>query len=206
VFYAPWCGYCKKLAPDFDRAAANMHGLVNSVAVDCDDDGNKSLCAEHGVQGYPTIKIFPGNGLPGEIYQGERMARKMVDYTLGKMPTFVKRLSTLEEVEKVEAKSSSRPAAVLFTSSGRITPLFKALSSDYHRDIDFYAARDLKVGQETLDKYEVKELPTLLVMTGGAIQRYDGKLRYDAIHAFLQSYKGGGKRKDTRGKSPKDEL
>lgn len=28
-----------------------------SVAVDCDDDGNKSLCAEHGVQGYPTIKV-----------------------------------------------------------------------------------------------------------------------------------------------------
>lgn len=33
-----------RLAPEYERAAKNMKGLVNFAAIDCDQDGNKSLC------------------------------------------------------------------------------------------------------------------------------------------------------------------
>lgn len=52
------CGHCKQLAPHFNKAAAQLKGLVPLGAVDCDVDENKQLCGMHGVKGFPTIKIF----------------------------------------------------------------------------------------------------------------------------------------------------
>ena len=56
AFKAPWCAHCKKLAPEWDKLAENVEILVGEV--DCTVE--KELCAEHGVQGYPTIKYSDG--------------------------------------------------------------------------------------------------------------------------------------------------
>jgi protein disulfide-isomerase A6 len=60
AFFAPWCGHCRNLAPAYKKAAENLKGLVSLAAIDCDDEKNKRICAEYGVQGFPTIKVFPG--------------------------------------------------------------------------------------------------------------------------------------------------
>lgn len=36
-------------------------GIVTIGAVDCDVDGNKQLCSKYGVQGFPTLKVFPAD-------------------------------------------------------------------------------------------------------------------------------------------------
>lgn len=33
-FYAPWCGHCKKLVPEFDKSAKALDGIVRLGAVD----------------------------------------------------------------------------------------------------------------------------------------------------------------------------
>ena len=58
-FYAPWCGHCKNLAPEYQKAAKALKGFVGVGGVDCDE--HKSLCGQYGVQGFPTIKIFGAN-------------------------------------------------------------------------------------------------------------------------------------------------
>nr|XP_016490793.1 PREDICTED: protein disulfide isomerase-like 2-3 [Nicotiana tabacum] len=35
-FFAPWCGHCKKLAPEWKKAAKNLEGKVKLGHVDCD--------------------------------------------------------------------------------------------------------------------------------------------------------------------------
>ncbi|PSS28856.1 Protein like [Actinidia chinensis var. chinensis] len=59
-FYAPWCGHCKNLAPDYEKLVTSFK-LAKSVMigkVDCDE--NKSICSKYGVSGYPTIQWYEG--------------------------------------------------------------------------------------------------------------------------------------------------
>jgi len=75
-FYAPWCGHCQNLAPEYQKAAQALKGIINVGAVDC--DVHKSLCGQFGVRGFPTIKIFGANKKSPEDFQGERTANGIV--------------------------------------------------------------------------------------------------------------------------------
>ncbi|CDR48163.1 RHTO0S16e02608g1_1 [Rhodotorula toruloides] len=200
AFVAPWCGYCKKLAPEYDRVADSLKGIVNVVSVDCDTDENKPLCGEMGIQGFPTLKMFPGGSAPPRSYDGPRETRDMIAAATGNMPTFVKRAGTAAEVAELREKAASKPVSLLFTSAGKVTPLYKALSTDFHRSIDFYAARDTKVGEGAMKSFGVEKTPALLVLHGGEVSKYDGPLKYDSLHKFLAEFaqtKQGHKAKKT---------
>eukprot|EP00967_Tisochrysis_lutea_P025674 scaffold29650_cov40-Tisochrysis_lutea.AAC.1 len=72
-FFAPWCGHCKKLKPDWD-ALAEVHEGSQKVLiadVDCTAAG-KPLCEKYGVRGYPTLKYFNPPSEDGEDYKGGR--------------------------------------------------------------------------------------------------------------------------------------
>ncbi|GMH89640.1 hypothetical protein TrVE_jg9234 [Triparma verrucosa] len=70
-FYAPWCGHCKKLKPDWDKLmdAFDGHKTALIADVDCTAEG-KPLCEANGVQGFPTLKW--GDPASLEAYEGAR--------------------------------------------------------------------------------------------------------------------------------------
>ncbi|CAI5644618.1 protein disulfide isomerase family A, member 8 isoform X4 [Oreochromis niloticus] len=70
-FYAPWCGHCKKLAPEFEKAASRLKGSVQLAKVDC--TANSETCSRFGVSGYPTLRIFR-YGKDSAPYDGPRTA------------------------------------------------------------------------------------------------------------------------------------
>jgi len=78
-FYAPWCGHCRSLAPEYQKAAKALKGVVGVGAVDCDAETNKQLCGQYGVQGFPTIKVFGANKKKPSDYQGQRTASGIVE-------------------------------------------------------------------------------------------------------------------------------
>ncbi|KAG0248124.1 protein disulfide-isomerase precursor [Mortierella polycephala] len=76
-FFAPWCGHCKSLAPEYEIAATQLKEAGIPIAkVDCTVE--TELCQEHGVQGYPTLKVFRD----GEAvdYNGPRKADGIISY------------------------------------------------------------------------------------------------------------------------------
>ncbi|XP_030644331.1 protein disulfide isomerase family A, member 8 [Chanos chanos] len=76
-FYAPWCGHCKKLAPEFETAASRLKGTVTLAKVDC--TVNTEICGRFGVTGYPNLQIFR-NGEYSSSYDGPRSADGIVSY------------------------------------------------------------------------------------------------------------------------------
>jgi len=61
--YAPWCGHCKNLAPEWAKAATALKGIVKLAALDATE--HKEPAEKLGAQGYPTIKAFPlGKKIP----------------------------------------------------------------------------------------------------------------------------------------------
>ncbi|CAF3519675.1 unnamed protein product [Rotaria socialis] len=71
MFYAPWCGYCKKAKPFYTNAAAQHkeNPKIAYSAVDCTKA--QSICKDYEVQGYPTIKYFSFGKLVAD-YPGAR--------------------------------------------------------------------------------------------------------------------------------------
>ncbi|ODN03361.1 Protein disulfide-isomerase A6 [Orchesella cincta] len=77
-FFAPWCGHCKSLAPEYEKAAKALKGVVKVGAVDADQD--KSLGNQYNIRGFPTIKIISGGKT--EDYNGQRTAKGIVEAAL----------------------------------------------------------------------------------------------------------------------------
>uniref|UniRef100_A0A4W4F0F2 Protein disulfide-isomerase A6 n=1 Tax=Electrophorus electricus TaxID=8005 RepID=A0A4W4F0F2_ELEEL len=87
-FYAPWCGHCQRLTPDWKKAATALKGIVKLGAVDADQ--HKSLAGQYGISGFPTIKIFGANKNKPEDYQGGRTSQAIVEGTMTALRSLVK--------------------------------------------------------------------------------------------------------------------
>ena len=129
-FYAPWCGHCKKLIPEYSKAAKELKGLDNPVPLaKIDATENAEVAKQFEVQGYPTIKFFI-KGQPIE-FNGGRTAADIVNWIKKKTGPASTLLSSNEQLEE-QKKANKVLAAFAGSESSSEFEAFKqaALSLD----------------------------------------------------------------------------
>eukprot|EP00762_Andalucia_godoyi_P005740 ANDGO_06464.mRNA.1 Putative protein disulfide-isomerase DDB_G0275025 len=186
-FFAPWCGHCKNLAPIYDKLATKLKGLVKVVAVDA--DAERAIGGQYGVQGFPTIKVFPGgkkNKKTPVDYSGPRTAKDMADFALSKMVSFV------EPVASVADATSGKYDVLVFLSKKQTPPMLKALSIDFKDKLKIGEVHEKS--KDVVSEFGVSAFPSVVfIAADGSRSVFDGELKQKELSkAFkeLSSKKG----------------
>ena len=97
MFYAPWCSYCKKFKPEFEKAA-NILSKENLIVGKIDGTIEKNLADKYDIKAYPTMKFFI-KGSPFD-YNGGRKESDVVNWVRKKSLPATRPLKTVEAYEK----------------------------------------------------------------------------------------------------------
>lgn len=101
-FYAPWCGHCKRIAPEWDKAATELVGKAGLVRVDCTTE--TAVAQKYGIQGYPTIKVFRDGQVVGD-YDAGRTSDAIVQFVIANSGPAVTVVGSLEELEVLKKEN-----------------------------------------------------------------------------------------------------
>lgn len=76
LIYADWCGYCKKIKPEYEKLNDLFPSMI--AAVDA-TSGKEDLIKTLDVPGFPTILIYK-NGMHNGEYKGDRSFEALKEY------------------------------------------------------------------------------------------------------------------------------
>lgn len=215
MFYAPWCGHCKKAKPEFTAAAEHFKDdpKVEFAAVDCTK--YSSICGAVDVKGYPTIKYFHYYTKETKSYNGGRTESDFVNFMTSPLNPVVGATTTPEKEDKEEWGNyegaenlvhltddtfdayinKGNPVLVMFYAPWcghckRMKPLYSlaALQMKQENIAGSLAAVDATVNPKLSNKFNILGFPTLKYFNNGKfIADYDKKRSAEDIKMFMKS-------------------
>lgn len=101
-FYAPWCGHCQSLKPEYAKAAAAFNDDASIGLAKVDATIEKKLAEKFNVEGYPTIKYFKGDMNNALDFNGGRSEPDIIKFINKKTAQAFKNLNSLEALTKLQ--------------------------------------------------------------------------------------------------------
>ncbi|KAJ0980609.1 hypothetical protein J5N97_008864 [Dioscorea zingiberensis] len=199
-FYAPWCGHCKKLAPEYEKLGSSFKKTKSVLIGKVDCDEHKSLCSKYGVSGYPTIQWFPKGSLEPKKYEGPRTAEALAEFVNTEGGTNVK-LATIpssvvvltEENFNQIVLDETKDVLVEFYAPWcghckNLAPTYEKVANAYKLEEGVVIANlDADKYKDFAEKYGVSGYPTLKFFpkNNKAGEDYDGGRDVDDFVNFI---------------------
>ncbi|KAL1196190.1 Protein disulfide isomerase-like 1-1 [Cardamine amara subsp. amara] len=147
-FYAPWCGHCKQLAPEYEKAASELSSNVPPVVlakIDASEETNREFATQYEVQGFPTIKIFRNGGKAVQDYNGPREAEGIVTYLKKQSGPASFEIKSAEDAAGVIGDKKVVVVGIFPKLSGAEFDSFLATAEKLRSDFDFAHTSDVKL-------------------------------------------------------------
>lgn len=204
-FYAPWCGHCKKLAPEFEKLGASFKKAKSVLIGKVDCDEHKGVCSKYGVSGYPTIQWFPKGSLEPKKYEGARTAESLAEFVnqeggtnvkIAAVPSNVVVLTTDNFEEIVLNKEKDVLVEFYAPWCGHcksLAPTYEKVATAFKLEEDVVIANvDADKHKDLGEKYGVSGFPTLKFFpkSNKAGEDYDGGRDLDDFIAFINEKSG----------------
>lgn len=202
-FYAPWCGHCKSLAPEWEIAGQTFQPDDDIKITAVDATVANDLAKEYGITGFPTIKFFPKGSTKAEDYDGGRTADTIISWVnkkvgtnrkLKALPSAVTTLTT----ENFDLALGSKAALVEFYAPWcghckTLAPIYENLAKVFAGDKGVLIAKVDATEEEALGtKYDIQGFPTLKFFPAGSSEpeAYEGGRELEALVDFINEKAG----------------
>uniref|UniRef100_A0A7N8YG50 Protein disulfide-isomerase A5 n=1 Tax=Mastacembelus armatus TaxID=205130 RepID=A0A7N8YG50_9TELE len=208
MFYAPWCGHCKKMKPEYDEAAEILNkGTDVSVLAAVDATVHKAVGDRFKISGFPTVKYFE-KGEEKYTLPQLRSKEKIIEFMHNPQappppeqswedkPSSVSHLGSEDFREALKKK---KHALVMFYAPWcphckNAVPHFTTAAELFKEDRKIvYAAVDCTKGQnhELCKQEGVEGYPTFNYYNYGKfVEKYNGDRGEEGFTGFMRSLRG----------------
>jgi len=212
MFYAPWCGHCKRLAPTWQDLSVKYNEKAEPDVligkVDCTIE--TALCSAQDVTGYPTLKFFKSGTESGVKYRGQRDQDSLVKFINEQMGI------EQPEPEKVESEEAivdnglyvlNEKSYAKHVETGdhfikfyapwcghcvRLAPIWADLAKAFEDSDKVKIAKiDCTQAQSVCQANEVRGYPTLqYIRNGKLVEAYKGGRDLASLKDFINTMTG----------------
>lgn len=212
MFFAPWCGHCKRLAPTWQDLSVKFNEKEEKDVligkVDCTIE--TALCSAQDVTGYPTLKFFKSGTDSGVKYRGQR--------DLDSLVKFINEQMGIEqpEEEKVESEEAivdnglyvlNEKSYAKHIETGdhfikfyapwcghcqKLAPAWAELAKSFEDNAKVKIAKlDCTQAQSVCQAGEIRGYPTLqYIRNGKLVEAYKGGRDLASLKTFISEMSG----------------
>ncbi|GIY26064.1 protein disulfide-isomerase [Caerostris darwini] len=181
-FYAPWCGHCKALEPEYAKAAESLAAEKSELLLaKVDATAETELAEQHGVRGYPTIKFFRD----GKVieYNGGRTADEIIRWLKKKTGPPAVDLTSVDAAKQIVDNNEVVVIGFFKNQDGPEAKIFKSVATEMD-DFAFGITSDDDVYSELK---AFKDGVILFKKFDEGKNEYEGELNEDNLKKFLKS-------------------
>lgn len=143
MFYAPWCGHCKKIKPAYEEAAQTLADMAAESGgpapklAKLDATVHGEVAKQFDVSGYPTLKVFR-KGVATE-YKGGRSANEIVEELMKQSGPPSTAFETVNSAKKLVSQTKGNKAVSVFygcfaAENTAGFEAFSAIASEYREE------------------------------------------------------------------------